>query len=580
MITGGDDTGPSLWRLRLTVRTGPDTGRSCVVDRDVVTVGKLPGCDLVLSDPTVSRRHFSICRAPGGRWRVVDLGSTNGTFVDGARIQEAPIEAGRVLVAGKVEIVFLPERHRVEGAPWPEDRFGPLVGRSPSMRNLFGLLARAAPTDATVIVQGETGTGKGLVARALREASLRRAGPYVVVDCGAVSRQLVESELFGHEKGAFTGAFERRQGAFELANGGTIFIDSSASSTSVTAEVAARCNSAGASGCRSHESRHRGAIAARGRAWRVPRGSLFSSLRRRDRCAAAARERGAFRCSSSSSRRDRRAARSRPRGSTARPSIGFARLGNVRELKNAIERAVLLAAVRPGGQVEVNALARSRDSREVGRPTKEGFDRRRTRSEGALDGRTRARLCRNILEHAQNSVNRAARDADGSNTSQVDDEVRHRGVIDRGRSVVRAVRSWKRGGIASQHGAAHADRVGDAREGRPRRLGVDVDACRLLVPLAICRRSGAVPADRGDVRFVETGDVEEEGLSKQFGLPSRMRATAAKWRMSESRPTAQTLRLSVPQSPRKGSLTRVSSISNGGQMRGVPVQTKVSVLAR
>ena len=225
MITGGDDTGPSLWRLRLTVRTGPDTGRSCVVDRDVVTVGKLPGCDLVLSDPTVSRRHFSICRAPGGRWRVVDLGSTNGTFVDGARIQEAPIEAGRVLVAGKVEIVFLPERHRVEGAPWPEDRFGPLVGRSPSMRNLFGLLARAAPTDATVIVQGETGTGKGLVARALREASLRRAGPYVVVDCGAVSRQLVESELFGHEKGAFSGAFERRQGAFELANGGTIFID-------------------------------------------------------------------------------------------------------------------------------------------------------------------------------------------------------------------------------------------------------------------------------------------------------------------------------------------------------------------
>jgi len=108
---------------------------------------------------------------------------------------------------------------------WPQPRFGPLVGRSEVMRRLFALIARVAPTDATVLIQGETGTGKGLVARAIHEASLRKDRPMVVVDCGSVQRQLVESELFGHEKGAFSGAYVRRQGAFELASAGTLFID-------------------------------------------------------------------------------------------------------------------------------------------------------------------------------------------------------------------------------------------------------------------------------------------------------------------------------------------------------------------
>jgi transcriptional regulator with GAF, ATPase, and Fis domain len=215
----------ALWRLRLTVKNGPDAGKSCTVDRDVVIVGKMPDCDLVLTDPTVSRRHLRIARDGADRWIVADLGSTNGTFVRGARIHEAPIEAGAVLRAGEVDLAFLPERQELDIPLWPEDRLGPLIGRSPAMRRLFALVVRTAKTEATLLIEGETGTGKGLVAKTIHHESLRQKAPYVVVDCGAVQRQLVESELFGHEKGAFTGAYQKRAGAFEIASGGTIFID-------------------------------------------------------------------------------------------------------------------------------------------------------------------------------------------------------------------------------------------------------------------------------------------------------------------------------------------------------------------
>lgn len=196
-----------------------------MVDRDVVTVGKLSDCDLVLSDPSVSRHHLSISRTSAHEWLLRDLGSTNGSFVNDARVHEATVEAGTILKAGRVEIAFVPEIQRFEVPPWPEEHFGPLLGRSKAMRQLFGMIARIAETDATVLIEGETGTGKGLVARAIHQASLRDRAPFIVVDCGAVQRQLVESELFGHEKGAFSGAYARREGAFERASGGTVFID-------------------------------------------------------------------------------------------------------------------------------------------------------------------------------------------------------------------------------------------------------------------------------------------------------------------------------------------------------------------
>src|SRR5262245_52205778 len=156
---------------------------------------------------------------------VRDLKSTNGTFLDGAEIKEAYIRAGSVGGAGAVELKFTPFEERIEILPSEKETLGEMVGRSASMREIFGLIEKIAPTDATVLIEGETGTGKDMVARALHQLSKRTNHPFIVVDCGAVAGTLIESELFGHEKGSFTGAVAARQGAFELASGGTVFLD-------------------------------------------------------------------------------------------------------------------------------------------------------------------------------------------------------------------------------------------------------------------------------------------------------------------------------------------------------------------
>jgi transcriptional regulator with GAF, ATPase, and Fis domain len=172
----------------------------------------------------VSRHHCELTRANDGV-HVKDLGSTNGTKVQGARISEAILQPGTVLKVGEVEIVLRPTVRNVEVMPSDKTWFGAAIGQSLAMRTIFGVLERIAPTDATVLLEGETGTGKDVLARAIWTESARAQGPFVVVDCGAVSYSLLESELFGHERGAFTGAIAARQGAFELADGGTVFLD-------------------------------------------------------------------------------------------------------------------------------------------------------------------------------------------------------------------------------------------------------------------------------------------------------------------------------------------------------------------
>ena len=187
-------------------------------------IGKAQDNDLVLTDDTVSRHHCELVRAPDGL-HVRDLESTNGTRVDGTRVREATIQPGSVLRVGEVEISVRPSSHRTEVLPSDKTNFGAAIGESLAMRTIFGVLERIAPTDATVLLEGETGTGKDVLARAIAVASARGAGPFMVVDCGAVSYSLIESELFGHERGAFTGAVTTRQGAFEMAEGGTVFLD-------------------------------------------------------------------------------------------------------------------------------------------------------------------------------------------------------------------------------------------------------------------------------------------------------------------------------------------------------------------
>ncbi len=203
------------------------SGGSKGVSRPVgtkLTIGKAPDNDLVLGDDTVSRHHCELVRAPEGI-HVRDLDSTNGTRVDGTRVREATVAAGAVLRVGEVEIAIKPAAQRAEVLPSDKTEFGGVLGQSLSMRTIFGVLERIAPTDATVLLEGETGTGKDVLARAICRESPRANKPYVVVDCGAVSYSLIESELFGHERGAFTGAVAGRQGAFELADGGTVFLD-------------------------------------------------------------------------------------------------------------------------------------------------------------------------------------------------------------------------------------------------------------------------------------------------------------------------------------------------------------------
>jgi transcriptional regulator with GAF, ATPase, and Fis domain len=178
----------------------------------------------VLTDDTVSRHHCELLRAPDGI-HIRDLESTNGTRIDGTRVREAVVQPGSVLKVGEVEITFRPTGAKVEVMPSEKSQFGHALGQSLSMRTIFGVLERIAPTDATVLLEGETGTGKDVLARSIWSASQRAQKPFIVVDCGAVSYSLIESELFGHERGAFTGAVATRQGAFELADNGTVFLD-------------------------------------------------------------------------------------------------------------------------------------------------------------------------------------------------------------------------------------------------------------------------------------------------------------------------------------------------------------------
>ncbi len=211
-------------RIELHIVGGPDAGTVFVAQGERVLVGTHASADLVLRDRTVSRFHCEL-RLAGARLLVRDTGSRNGTMVDGVSVLSAPVNDGATLTLGRTTVAVRLGAEDVQIPLAATERFGSLVGRSANMRSVFHVLERAAATDVTVLVEGETGTGKELVAEALHRASARRAGPLVVVDCGALSPQLLKSELFGHERGAFTGADTAREGAFEAADGGTVFLD-------------------------------------------------------------------------------------------------------------------------------------------------------------------------------------------------------------------------------------------------------------------------------------------------------------------------------------------------------------------
>ncbi|MFN0062935.1 MAG: sigma 54-interacting transcriptional regulator [Myxococcaceae bacterium] len=199
-------------------------GTSFPLTGSSLRLGKAPDNDVVIDHPTVSRNHM-VVRRQGDRFLVQDLGSTNGTFIDGAQVREAYLRAGALLEMGDVQLRFQPKVAPVQIAPTQEQRLGDLVGTSVPMRQIFALLQRISPTDSTVLLVGETGVGKGAASRTIHSLSPRASGPLVVFDCASVSDSLIESELFGHEKGAFTGAVSPRIGCLERAHGGTLFLD-------------------------------------------------------------------------------------------------------------------------------------------------------------------------------------------------------------------------------------------------------------------------------------------------------------------------------------------------------------------
>ena len=213
-----------LRKVDLAVVGGPDAGRRLTFEHEVVRIGAGPGNHVVLTDDTVSGRHAEITRTPIGPL-LRDLGSTNGTFVDQIRAKEVFLGEERTFRVGATEIRFTLRDEVIDVRPSRQTQFEGLVGQSVQMRQLFSILQRVAPTDLTVLVTGETGTGKELVSRALHRRSARRRGPLIVFDCGAVPANLIEGELFGHVRGAFTGASSSRKGAFEQAQGGTLFLD-------------------------------------------------------------------------------------------------------------------------------------------------------------------------------------------------------------------------------------------------------------------------------------------------------------------------------------------------------------------
>jgi two-component system, NtrC family, response regulator GlrR len=213
------------FRSVVRVRWSDSSGPHDVPVSGRMVVGSAAGSGIVIQDSTVSRLHAELDARDDGLW-VRDLGSRNGTFVDGLQVTGARLPNGSTLRLGALDFTVeysTAEKTAVE--LWRDATFGQLVGRSVGMRELFAILSRVAPMDASVLIHGETGTGKELVARAIHDASNRALKPFVVVDCAALPENLLDAELFGHSKGAFTGAAGAREGSIEAADGGTVFLD-------------------------------------------------------------------------------------------------------------------------------------------------------------------------------------------------------------------------------------------------------------------------------------------------------------------------------------------------------------------
>jgi DNA-binding NtrC family response regulator len=218
------DRGPTLHLRRCMLQVADDPSQEWTFDKEEIRIGSMDDNDIVLSDDTVSRYHCRIVQDDTS-YVLIDNTSTNGTFINKVRVREAYLKPGCTLGVGQSQLKFNAREEEVQIVPSRADRCGGLIGGNAKMREIYSIIEKIAPTATTVVIDGETGTGKEVVAQAIHSLSPRSRNELVVFDCGAVPPNLIESELFGHEKGSFTGAVMSREGLFEMADGGTLFLD-------------------------------------------------------------------------------------------------------------------------------------------------------------------------------------------------------------------------------------------------------------------------------------------------------------------------------------------------------------------
>ncbi len=214
----------SVERIKLTVTTPDQKKENFTLRRTETVIGQAESCDVEINDSFISRRHCRLINK-GSRIMLMDLGSTNGTYVEGVRVDNVSLPLEGSFKIGKSTIDYKLDRHFEIVSPSLETSLGPMIGASEKMREIFSLIEKVAPSDATVLITGESGTGKDLAARLLHQMSHRAEKPFISINCGAIPASIIESQLFGHEKGSFTGAIERMSGLIEQANGGTLFLD-------------------------------------------------------------------------------------------------------------------------------------------------------------------------------------------------------------------------------------------------------------------------------------------------------------------------------------------------------------------
>ena len=218
------ERGPTLHLRRCTLQMVDPPNTDYSFEKEEIRIGSMEDNDIVINDDTVSRYHCRIVQEDSG-YVLIDNRSTNGTFINKVRVREGFLKPGTILAVGQSQLRFNAREEEVHIVPSRADRCAGLIGGNARMREIYSIIEKIAPTATTVVIDGETGTGKEVVAQAIHSMSPRAKNELVVFDCGAVPPNLIESELFGHEKGSFTGAMMTRQGLFEQADGGTLFLD-------------------------------------------------------------------------------------------------------------------------------------------------------------------------------------------------------------------------------------------------------------------------------------------------------------------------------------------------------------------